>query len=317
MHEAARTPLRVCVFKGLQNLPLYVATQQGFLERQGLDVEILYTPGSTLQLTGLIHGAYHLIQTAPDNVVNACSDPEAFGLDPAQPPRVVMLLGGSVGPLHLYAQPGITTFAGLHGASLGVDHPGSGFALLLRDMLARHDLLLDRDYLFTVAGGTSARLDALRTRKVAATLLYAPFDAMAERENFSLLATSTDYYAAYASLATAALQSWLTSHQAEVKRYIAAILLALNWIYDPAHAESLQTLLVQEPALAVPSELAAHACAAFVDPLTGFGRDAQLSEAGLEQVIALRTAYGNPDHAPGPVASYIDLSYYTQAQRSL
>ena len=180
--------LKICTFKGIQNLPLYVARQQGFFAQQGLHIDITYTAGSIPQLVGLVREEYQLIQTAPDNVINVDNNPSAFGLDPATAPRVIMLLGGSVGPLSIFAQSNITTFDQLRGAVLGVDNPTSGFAIVLRDILARNGLLLERDYTFTVAGGTSNRLDALKNGSVAATILYAPYDVLATQAGFNQLA---------------------------------------------------------------------------------------------------------------------------------
>ncbi len=156
----------ICTFKGLQNLPLFVARHQGFFATRGLDIEITYTAGSLPQLAGLARGEYQLIQAAPDNVINVDNNPAAFGLDPATAPHVVMLLGGSVGPLSVYAQPAITTVDHLRGSVLGVDNPTSGFALVFRDILARNGLLLEHDYNLTVAGGTSGGLDALKSGSV-------------------------------------------------------------------------------------------------------------------------------------------------------
>lgn len=309
--------LRVCTFKGLQNLPLYVGRHEGFFELHGLDVEIAYTVGSVPQMAGLAHGEHHLIQTAPDNVINVDNNPASFGFDPSTAPYVIMLLGGSTGPLSLYAQPAITTFNHLRGSILGVDNPTSGFALVLRDMLARSGLLFERDYTFTVAGGTSSRLDALKSGSVAATILYAPFDVQAAQAGFRRLATSTGYYPAYASLATAGIQTWIKEHTDEVTGYIAAYLQALRWIYDAAHATEAQMIIQSEPSLNLDSSLVPHAYAAFIDPKTGFGRDAMLDDAGLQQVIELRSPYGS---IPGPhkeLADYCDLHWYRLAQDKL
>jgi ABC-type nitrate/sulfonate/bicarbonate transport system substrate-binding protein len=291
--------LRVCTFKGLQNLPLYVATRQGYFAARGLRVEIAYTTGSRPQIAGLARGDYDLVQTAPDNVVHAHTDPAAFGLDPATAPHIVMLLGGSTGPLGLYAHPtafggAVAALDGLRGATLGVDNPTSGFALVVRDMLARHGLILDVDYRFTGAGGTAERLDALRAGAVAATLLYAPFDLMADDAGLRRLATSTDYYAAYASLTTAGLGPWVGTHADAVRDHSAAVRQALCWIHDPVNAAAAQGILQDEPTLGLDATVAARAYAAFVDAATGFGVDAALSEAGLQQVVALRAAYAPP-----------------------
>ncbi len=95
MNNEGKTSLRLCAFKGLQNLPLYVAREQGFFADQDLDVEMIYTNGSVPQISGLMRGAYDLIQTAPDNVVNANNNPAAFGLDPSSTPQITMLLAAA------------------------------------------------------------------------------------------------------------------------------------------------------------------------------------------------------------------------------
>jgi ABC-type nitrate/sulfonate/bicarbonate transport system substrate-binding protein len=314
MRDPSAIRVRVCTFTGSQNLPLSVAGRLGFFAAHGLEVTVAYTAGSTAQLTGLARGEYDLVQTAPDNVIYLDNHPAAFGLDPATAPHVTMVLGGSVGPLSLYAQPSAASLADLRGAVLGVDNPSSGFALVLRDMLARNGLLLDRDYGFVVAGGTSARLEALTQGRVAATILYAPFAAAAAQVGFHQLAVSTDYYRAYASLATAGTAAWIAAHGADVTRYIAAMLQALRWIHDPAHAPEIQSILCAEDGLALDATLVAHAYADFVAPATGFAVDARLDEAGVRQVIALRAAYGNPPRSLGQPEDYQDLRWYEQAQ---
>ena len=301
--------LKICTFKGIQNLPLYVAMQQGFFAQQGLHIDITYTAGSIPQLVGLVRKEYQLIQTAPDNVINVDNNPSAFGLDPATSPRVVMLLGGSVGPLSIFAQSNITTFDHLRGAVLGVDNPTSGFAIMLRDILARNELLLERVYTFTVAGGTSNRLDALKNGSVAATILYAPYDVLATRAGFNQLATSTDYYSAYASLATAGIQTWIEQHNDEVASYIAAYLKALRWIYDPGNVNDVQAIMQNEPALGLDASLTPDVYAAFVDPKSGFGQDAMLDDAGLEQVIDLRARYASSSTIERDLSFYSDLRW--------
>jgi hypothetical protein len=171
-------------------------------------------------------------------------------------------------------------------------------------MLARNGLLLERDYTFIVSGGTSNRLDALKRGSVSATILYAPYDMIATRAGFNQLATSTDYYPAYSSLATAGIRTWIEQHSSEVTSFITAYLQALRWIYDPAHANDVQGIIHNEPSLGFDASLTPHVYAAFVDPISGFGQNAMFDDAGLQQVIELRAKYAS---------SYIierDLAYY-------
>ncbi len=302
--------LHICTFKGLQNLPLYIGRQKGFFHTQGLDIAITYTAGSLHQLAGLAREEYQLIQTAPDNVINVNNNPSVFGLNPDTAPHITMLLGGSVGPLSVYALTAITTFDHLRGSVLGVDNPTSGFALVLRDILARNGLLLERDYTFTIAGGTSNRLEVLKSGSVAATILYAPFDEQATQAGFIKLATSIDYYPAYASLATAGTQTWIEHHTDQVTSYISAILQALRWIYDPAHALDVQAIMQNEPSLGLDASITSYAYTVFVNPKTGFGINAMLEDAGLQQVIDLRATYACSPIIDRDLAHYRDLRWY-------
>src|SRR5262249_12489984 len=176
-------------------------------------------------------------------------------------------------------RPGVASWQDLRTGALGVDHSSSGFALVLCDLLQRQNLQVGRDYQVRVAGGTDARCEALLRGTIAATMLYLPFDLCAKAGGCVQLARSTDYYAAYASLATAGIQSWVEAHGDVVTRYIAAVLQALRWIYDPAHSEQVQAAICTDPTLGLglDSVLAQEAYAAFVAPASGFGRDATLN----------------------------------------
>jgi ABC-type nitrate/sulfonate/bicarbonate transport system substrate-binding protein len=217
-----------------------------------------------------------------------------------------MVVGSSVGPLSLYARPGVEGANDLRGTVLGVDNPGAGFALVLRDLLRRLGLELGRDYSFVGAGGTHARCDALLAGIIAATILYSPFDLRAGEGGCCRLASSSDAYAAYASGSTAARHDWIEAHPDTVTGYIRAILRALRWLHEPAHAEKVQALMRSEPVLGVPSDLVQRAYGALVAPATGIGRDGALDEAGLRQVIALRAAYGSADVQLGEPTEYCD-----------
>jgi ABC-type nitrate/sulfonate/bicarbonate transport system substrate-binding protein len=312
--QGSLTALRVSSFQGLQNLPLFVAEQEGYIADEGLDVRLSYTTGSAAQLAGLARGEFELVQTAPDNVINADTRPTAFGLDPAQPPRIVMVMGSSVGPLSIYARPGKASVGELRGMAIGVDNPGSGFALVLRDLLRRLDLELDRDYTFVVAGGTHARCDALLQGAIDATILYPPFDLRAAEGGCRRVDSSTEAYVAYASGSTAARLDWIEAHPDAVTGYIRAMLRALRWLHEATNAQAAQALMRSDPALGVPDDLVPRAYAAVVSPEAGVGRDGALDEPGLRQVIALRAAFGPSDVRLGEPMEYCDPRWLKRAQ---
>src|SRR5207302_2713774 len=61
--------LRLIVFPGGFNLPVWVAQEKGFFARQNLSVTLTLTPGSVFQLTRLIAGDFDVALTAVDNVI--------------------------------------------------------------------------------------------------------------------------------------------------------------------------------------------------------------------------------------------------------
>jgi ABC-type nitrate/sulfonate/bicarbonate transport system substrate-binding protein len=313
MMAGSRAALRVCSFQGLQNLPAAVALRRGYFDDAGLDVALSFTNSSAQQLAALASGGYDLVHTAPDNVVNCDTNPAAFGLDPALAPRLVMLMGGSNGPLSVYARRGVTDASELRGQAVGVDNPTSGFALVLRDLLARAGLELDRDYRMIATGGTGKRAHGLLAGEFAATILYAPFDLLVAEAGCQRIAVSSETYPAYASQALAATDAWVAGHGDLVARYIGGSLRALRWIYEPAARSAVEALLVAEPALGLAGLDPAHAYAAFTHPRDGFGERAALDRAGLSQVIALRARYGAPIIPLGESESYLDLRWYEQA----
>ena len=174
---------------------------------------------------------------------------------------------------------------------------------------------MERDYTFTIAGGTSERLDALKRGSVAATILYAPFDVQATRGGFNQLATSNDYYPAYASLATAGIQDWIEQHSNEIRSYISAYLEALRWIYNSAHANDVQEIMQNEHSLGLDAALTPSVYAAFVDPISGFGQNALLDDAGLKQVIELRARYFSSLKIERDLAYYRDLRWYPKENK--
>src|SRR5712691_5641111 len=65
--QAEETKLRVSVFPASQYVALFVAQDQGFFKRRGLDVEIAFTPNSVALRDGHANGAHQIAHTAVDN----------------------------------------------------------------------------------------------------------------------------------------------------------------------------------------------------------------------------------------------------------
>lgn len=181
----ATAPRQVELGSFTPSVVLEVARRTGALDAAGLDVREHPVPSSPAQFRSLIDGELHLALTSPDNVL-------AYRLDPGNPlgeqvdARIVAAIDRGLG-LGVWARPGAQP-ADLRGAAVGVDVPGSGFALALFTLLEHHGLARE-DYEVVRLGSTPKRLRALLDGECAATMLGAGNELVAQAAGCELLAS--------------------------------------------------------------------------------------------------------------------------------
>ena len=303
-------PLRVVVFPGGFNWPLWVAQDKGFFEQERLAVAITPTPNSTFQMKGLIQAEFDIAMTAMDNVIAYREGQGEAGVDG---PDLVAVMGSDAGFLRLVAAPGTRGYADLRGKTLSVDALTTGYAFVLLELLERHGLVLDRDYNTERAGGVLQRYQALLERKHAATILVAPFDVTAEALGFQRLANATDELGHYQGVVAAARQSWARAHADRVRGYIRAHAGAVDWLREPRNKdEALRIFLAHMPPN-TPPQAAETAYRALVSGPESFQRQAQIDLAGVETVVKLRTKFGRPGLKLQGAAHYYDPSFHQAA----
>jgi len=172
---------------------LEVARATGALAAAGLAVIEHPVPSSPAQFRSLIEGELHLALTSPDNVL-------AYRFDPENPlgrrvdARILAAVDRGLG-LGVWARPG-ASLADLRGAKVGVDVPGSGFALALFTLLERRGLGRD-DYEVVRLGSTPKRLQALLDGGCVATMLGAGNELLADAAGCMRLATVRDELSPY------------------------------------------------------------------------------------------------------------------------
>jgi len=297
--------LRLIVFPGGFNLPVWVAQEKGFFARQNLSVTLTLTPGSVFQLTRLIAGDFDVALTAVDNVI-AYDEGQGEVSVPGRP-DLFAFMGSDNGFLRLIVQSGIQSYADLRGKRLSVDAVTTGYAFVLRKMLEVNGLG-EGEYTLVPAGGALRRWEALLKGEHAGTLLLSPFEILARERGFRLLANAVDVLPRYQGLVGAARRSWAAAHRTELIGYIRAHREALSWLYSPANRDEGIQLLARNANL--PPQLAAEAHAILVDPEHGFAPAASPDFEGIRTVLALRTRYARPRKTLTNPLGYVDLSYY-------
>lgn len=299
--------LRVNVFAGVQNLPIFVGQAKGVFARSGLEVELLFTPNSPAQREGLAKGSFEIAHAGVDNSVALAE----AGADP------IIVMGGDSGMQELFAQPEVQSVADLKGRFVAVDAPNTSYAIVARKILRKAGLQEERDYTFKATGGTSQRLGFMKEDKQnAATLLFPPFSILAARDGFRSLGTAVSHIGPYQGTGCYVLRSWASANAGKMEHYIAAYVESLRWALDPANRGEAAALLAER--LKVAHDVAKAAYDRAADPVNGLAPDARFNMDGFSNQMALRAEFlGTWGGKPPEPHRYIDLSYYQRAVTKL
>jgi ABC-type nitrate/sulfonate/bicarbonate transport system substrate-binding protein len=301
--------VNVIVFPGGFNLPLWAAEKQGFFAKRQLDVKIHLTTSSMEQLSGLIKGEWEIALTGVDNVVAYQEGQGEAEID--REPDLFTFMGGDNAFLRFVVQGDIKTYADLKGKTITIDAMTTGFAFVLRKMLAENGIA-ESDVTWERAGGVMQRWEALKAGKHTGTLLLTPFDLLAEKVGLRVLQKATDVFPRYQGIVGATRRSWAKKNPETLTRFIRAYLDALEWLF--ANRDAAAQILVEKVPNMTP-ELAAATCEIFLDKSGGFEPEAKLDMEGFKKVLELRSEYGKPQKNLSDPAKYIDLSYYDAARK--
>lgn len=294
-------PLSVIVFPGGFNLPLWAAERQGFFESNGVRVALTLTPSSTFQMQGLAEGRFDIAMTAFDNVV-AYQAGQGEAAIPADP-DMFAFMGSDNGFLSVLGGKGIARFSDLKGKKLSVDALTTGFAFVLRELLAKHGVE-ESEVTFERVGGLLERFAPLMAGTHAATVVLTPFDLIGESKGHRVLARANAELGAYLGVVGAARRSWARQNKQALAGFIRAFRQGVHFLYE--NREIAEALLVAHVRAMTPP-LAKRSLEIFLDERTGFHKDVRLDAQGVQTVLALRSKYaGRP---LGDPAKYIDTSY--------
>jgi ABC-type nitrate/sulfonate/bicarbonate transport system substrate-binding protein len=300
--------VRLEIFPGGGNLPLWIGYELGWFEKAGLKVEFIRTPGSVQQLPNLIRGDTDLALTLIDNVV---AYREGQGEVPIVGPDLIGMMTIDTGSLPtLITLPGIKSYDDLRGKTLSLDAMTTGYAFLLLAMLERGGLG-QADYKIEGVGGAFQRFEALQKGSHAGALFNSPFEAMLIEKGFTVLDTASSAIGRYQGMMLAARAAWAKDNHADVVAFCRVAVDAIDWLYDRAnHDEALRILGLHLKD--TPAALEA-AYALLTDPRIGLKRKGFVDVDGIANVIAMRSRYGVPARVLTDPNAYYDPSYLTAA----
>jgi len=307
---ALAAPLKVIVFPGGFNWPIWVAQEKGFFQDNAVAIELTPTPSSVFQLTGLIDGKFDVAITAIDNLI---AYREGQGEEPRVGPDLVAVLGCDHGFLKLVSVPEVASFSDLRGKTVSVDARTTGYAFVLFELLDRNGLR-EPDYKVERAGGVLQRFQALMEKKHAGTLLLSPFEVQAEAKGFHTLAVALESLGRYQGLVAGVRQSWAEANRDALTRFIRGYVAGVDWLYDPANKAEASAIFAKNLP-SVPKEGIEAAYRILLDPEEGFERHGVIDMEGVTRVLELRAKWAEPKKPLGAAAKYYDPRFYDAAMK--
>jgi ABC-type nitrate/sulfonate/bicarbonate transport system substrate-binding protein len=304
-------PMRVGVFNGAWNLPIWIAQNQGFFAAGGLEVQVLPTKTSGGLMQDLYVGELEVALAGVDNFLAYEQGAGEAKVGKDDDLRIVM--GGDGGFLKLVAQAPYRSIAQLRGKSIGVDALTTGFAFVVRELL-RRSMVSEESVNWLAIGATETRHAALLDQKCDATLLRLPYCLMSEFAGTNILAAG-DALGPYQGTVAAVRRRWAQEHSERLIAFLRGYARALDWCANPANRHASIEELQQR--LALENETMA---AKVLDTLFGAGglqRDMRVNRDGLATVIELRERYTGQRLPANASYGMIDETFLRSAGVSL
>lgn len=287
------------VTDNLNHWPVYIAEEEGFFGRFGVEFDRVVTRASVQ----LLSSGSVPVATATAEAVIAGAARGGGG--------VVIVAGFNRAYYVLVAKPQIKSYAELKGKVIGVSALRAGETPLLR-VLLRARGLAEGDYQMVVAGGTPERVTALQAGSIDATMLTPPLDLPLIQKGFNRLGASTEVLPDFAFLTLGANRSWASANSEALVRVLVALTEATDWLLNPANKNRAVEILAKRLNVSPDEARQTYEGTVAVDPPL-FYRDMALTESSLQKVLGFMVEDGTIQASEADPKRYLDTSYLGQA----
>lgn len=299
--------LRINLFRGSSNIPIYMAIKKGYFKSHGIIPLIEFTPNSAQQRTGLAQGKFDIAQSAVDNAV-------AMRANSNQP--VVIVAGGDLGMNDFVVTSDLGSLQDLRGSTLIVDAPNTAYALLGRKILRNAGLEAERDYRLDAKGGSETRTQVMASAFRTATVLNPPWNLIAKENGAKSLGTTSELFGVYQAQGILVMQPWADGHYDALKAFLAAYIEGCRAVAAPAERDLTIEVLSKE--LEIDRHVAEQTYEELNTRGSGISKDCAIDEVGFNNVLTLRAQMEGQWAGNAPDSDqFLNLDYYIQALKSL
>jgi ABC-type nitrate/sulfonate/bicarbonate transport system substrate-binding protein len=303
----ATAPARRKVEYGLVNFsafywPIYIGLDEGFFNREALDVETTETRSGSDGLAAMAGGSLDVITTNSEVVVLA----QLRGAD------AIGIAGfNNKASYSVMVQPEIQQVADLKGKTLGASALRTGEVVFLKALLRKYGLT-DNDYSLVVAGASRNRVTAMTTKQIDGTVMPPPDNYRLEDAGIRRLAEVNEAVPEYQFQFLAAMRNWAQGHPDETVRFLRAYVNSLHWLYDPANKARAEAILQQRMQLS--EDYARRTYEQWIEQEKFFPLDGEAPAAGLKAMEDMLVETGEATTPLPPREKYLDFKYLEMAR---
>ena len=292
---------------GGNSLSIYVAQNKGFYAEQNIEVTIPRTASSDELRDWLAAGR---LQVAAFGVDNALTMAEKKVAD------VAIIMDIEKPPVEVIGQKGMKSVEDIRGKELVVDSPNTQNAVIMKRILSKHGLEVDRDYKFKVAGAQPLRLAAVeKDPSLGGTVVSWPELFKLKADGYPAFGSSVDVVGPMTFQVIFARRDWLAANKGLVVRFLTAQMKAQRFITDPKNKDEVIALYAKSRGYT--PAVAASAYEGLMSP-TGWTRDGEVKPSELAALMKLRAEVeGSWGGNPPPPETFIDMSYLHDASKAI
>ena len=229
---AQTTNVRIA-FNGFGGIvPLYLGQDMGIFKKQGLNLEMIFIPGGSLSLQALIGKSLDLLMTGGPPVVNAY-------LQGAK----IKIIGGATNllPYMFVATGGIRSPEQLKGKTIGISRFGSNTDYVVRLALGQFALSPNEVQILQV-GGSQARLVAMKSGAIQATVLSPEESLVAQKMGYGILFDFIEKGIEFPHVNVVARDDYLETQAQTVRSFMRAYIEAVRY-YKTHRTEAISKIV--------------------------------------------------------------------------
>src|SRR3972149_2525303 len=240
LKAAASSPRVVTTFASFSEKEgaLFVAQDQGFFRKYGLDVKHVFVSSGPVALAALASGDAHFYTGSP---TGATLGAVAGGLD-------VVFVAGLINKLNgtFAVEPSIKTPVELKVKTIGVQSIGGGIWMITMLLLNHWELDLKRDNIkFRVLGDFTVLTQSLASHIIDGSYLTYTFASKMERQGFRILADLAKLPIPYQNTGVIARRSFVNASPDIVERSLKGLTDGVAFAMDPVNKTSVMRSLAK------------------------------------------------------------------------